>query len=532
MFILFTLFVSLRLSAQNAPFDIRLVPVNVSGLGGLQSFAFGQYEGKWLILGGRLDGLHRRQPFAAFDVAGNNNLIIVVDPNLKKVWTANLSSLPVSVQEQLSSTNIEFHQEDDRLYLIGGYGFNSSSATRKTFDNLTAVDVPAVIDAVINGTSVKDHFRQISDPVFAVTGGHLKKIKDTYYLVGGNKFDGNYNPMGNPTFTQVYTDAIRMFNIVDDGTTLQFSNYKEIKDAANLHRRDYNAVPQILQDGKEGITAFSGVFQPSVDLPFLHSVTINETGYAVDTGFQQYYNHYHCAVLPLYDAQQNNMHSVFFGGIAQYFDSAGVLVQDNNVPFVKTIARVSRNSSGKLSEYKLPVDMPGLLGAGAEFILKEDVPCYSNDVVKMNELSNDTTLLGYIFGGINSPAPNIFSNNNSGLSSASNTVFEVYLIKNKISTGIHKLNPQSTGSLKMQISPNPSKGQIRIQFDLQKGSEVKVSLYDVNGKKIEENKLEHLQAGMQVFIQTIDQSLTGSVYYLTLETPYETATQKLVIKNE
>ena len=100
-------------------------------------------------------------------------------------------------------------------------------------------------------------------------GGHLKKINNTFYLIGGNKFDGNYNPMGNPTYTQVYTDAIRKFNLTDNGTTITINHLPTITDATNLHRRDYNAVPQILPNGAEGITAFSGVFQPTVDLPFL-----------------------------------------------------------------------------------------------------------------------------------------------------------------------------------------------------------------------------------------------------------------------
>jgi hypothetical protein len=54
------------------------------------------------------------------------------------------------------------------------------------------------------------------------------------------------------------------------------------------------------------------------------------------------------------------MHTVFFGGIAQYYDSLGILVQDNNVPFVKTIARVTRDASGTMAEYKLPIVMPTL----------------------------------------------------------------------------------------------------------------------------------------------------------------------------
>lgn len=515
--------------AQTTPFNIYIEPLNIAGLGGLQAYAFGQDNGKWLIIGGRLDGLHRRQPFAAFDIAGNNNQLIVIDPVFKQKWTAPITSLSVALQEQLSSTNTEFHQEGNYLYIIGGYGYSAASASRKTFDNLTAIDVPSVINAVIAGTSFTNYFRQISDIQFAVTGGHLKKINNTFYLIGGNKFDGNYNPMGNPTYTQVYTDAIRKFNLSDNGTNIKINHLPTITDATNLHRRDYNAVPQILPNGTEGITAFSGVFQPTVDLPFLNCVNIDSTSYAANNTFQQYYNHYHCAVLPLYSVSNNEMHNVFFGGIAQYYDSFGILVQDNNVPFVKTIARVTRNSGGTMAEYKLPVEMPGLLGAGAEFIPIVSVPQFNNEVFKLDDLTADSTLVGYIYGGISSTAANIFFTNTGTQSSASSQIFKVYIIKN-LTVGIHNLNEQSIGTLKMHVFPNPNEGNFVVKFHLNKIVETKISLYSINGKKIDERVLNYVVAGENTYERKIKNLGLGGTYILTIETPYEKATQKIIIK--
>ena len=523
------IFLSLSVFSQTTPFNIYLEPMNISGLGGLQSFAFGQHNGKWLLVGGRLDGLHRRQPFAAFDIAGNNNQLIVIDPVTQQKWTAPIASLSVALQEQLSSTNMEFHQEENYLYIIGGYGYNTASAARKTFDNLTAIDVPAVINAVINATSFTSYFRQISDVQFAVTGGHLKKINNTFYLIGGNKFDGNYNPMGNPTYTQVYTNAIRKFNLTDDGTTVAITHLPTITDATNLHRRDYNAVPQILPNGAEGIAVFSGVFQPTVDLPFLNCVIIDSASYAVNNTFQQYYNHYHCAVLPLYSSSNNEMHNVFFGGIAQYYDSLGVLVQDNNVPFVKTIARVTRNSAGTMAEYKLPVDMPSLLGAGAEFIPIASVPQFNNEVFKLDDFTADSTLVGYIYGGISSTAANIFFTNTGTQSSASSQIFKVYVINNS-TVGVHDLNEQSIGTLKIQVFPNPNDGNFVVKFNLNKIAETKISIYSINGKKIEERVLTNLVLGENTFQRKIKNLDLGGTYILTIETPYEKATQKIIIE--
>jgi hypothetical protein len=516
-------------SAQNSPFQIYLEPFQIPSLGGLQSFAYGQHNGKWLIVGGRLDGLHRRQPFAAFDVTGNNNQLIVVDPVAQQKWTAPLSSLPISIQEQLSSTNMEFHQEGDYLYCIGGYGYNAASTSRKTFDQLTAIEVSSVIQAVISGSSISPYFRQITDSRFAVTGGHLEMINNTFYLIGGNRFDGNYNPMGNPTFTQAYTNAIRKFTISDDGTTLTLNHLPEITDATNLHRRDYNAVAQIFPGGNEGVTVFSGVFQPTVDLPFLNCVNIDSINHTANNSFQQYYNHYHCAVLPLHSAATNEMHTVFFGGIAQYYDSLSVLVQDNNVPFVKTIARVTRDASGTMAEYKLPIEMPGYLGAGSEFIPIESLPHYPNHVLKLDDFTADTTLTGYIYGGISSSAANIFFTNTGTQSSASSQLFKVFVIKNTPSE-TDQLNPQSIGTLKMQAYPNPNDGNFFVQFNLAKSAEVKITLFNTEGKIIEEKVLSNLPVGANSFHRKIRSLSSGGVYWITIETEYEKATQKIILE--
>jgi hypothetical protein len=106
--VLFILFIIANTSifAQTTPFNIYIEPLNIPNLGGIQSYAYGQHNGKWLIVGGRLDGLHQRQPFASFDIAGHNNQIIVVDPVAMQKWSVSNSSLPVALREQLSSTNM------------------------------------------------------------------------------------------------------------------------------------------------------------------------------------------------------------------------------------------------------------------------------------------------------------------------------------------------------------------------------------------------------------------------------------------
>jgi len=300
-------------------------------------------------------------------------------------------------------------------------------------------------------------------------------------------------------------------------------------DADQLHRRDYNLSHQIFPNGQEGATAFSGVFQTTADLPYLNCVNIDSNSYTPNNHFSQYYNHYHCAVLPLYSASDNEMHTVFFGGIAQYYDNLGVLVQDNNVPFVRTIARVTRTADGSMVEYKLPIEMPAFLGAGSEFIPLETLPTYANEVIKLDDINTDTTLVGYIFGGIASTDLNIFWINTGVESTASSQIFKVYVVKNGVS-GTDEINAQSVGSLHMQIYPNPNNGVFGVKFQLPKVERTWLSISDMNGKLIDREELKGLHLGENIVTRTIPRLATGNAYLVILETETERAVLKTVVQ--
>ncbi len=531
--LLVALFVLNNVQSQNAPFEIKLEPISISNLGGIQSYAFGQSDGKWLIVGGRLDGLHQRQPFAAFDLAGHNNQLIVVDPISLHKWSIPLTQLSPEIQEHLSATNMQFYQENDYLYCLGGYGYSAIFGDHTTFDKLTAIHIPGIINAIINNNSITAHIRQITDTKFQVTGGRLKKIDSTFYLLGGQKFIGRYNPMGpdhGPGFIQEYTDAIRKFNLNDDGVNIVITHVDEYIDNNDLHRRDYNAEQQILINGNEGITMFSGVFQPTVNLPFLNAVTVDDNSYQVENNFQQYYNHYHCPVLPIYSELDNEMHTVFFGGIAQFYDNQGVLVQDDDVPFVSTIARVTRDNLGNMAEYKLPVEMPTLLGAGAEFIPNLDFPHFHNEVFKLDSVDNDYTLIGYIYGGISSSQPNIFFINDGSQSSANNQIFEVFIRKSGPLDN-DELNPSSINSLNLVIYPNPNDGLLKVSFHLEKFDNATLTIHNAKGKKVEETILNGLSKGKNYFEKEVSRLKRGKSYFITIETSDQKTTHQLIMNN-
>lgn len=505
------------LSGQSAvPFQVGLEEISISGMPGLQSFVHAQYNGKYLLIGGRTDGLHQRQPFASFAAAENNTMAYVIDPLNMQVWSSSLSALPPAVFEQLQSTNMQFEQRDSTLYIVGGYGFSTSANNHITHNKLTAVNVSGLVNAIVNGNAIASYFRQISDPSFQVTGGYLGYLGQRFYLAGGQKFTGRYNPHGpnhGPGFTQEYTNAIRSFDIVDNGQSLSIANFSEWRDTVNLHRRDYNLAYQFFPDGGLGFTIFSGVFQYSGDIPWLNTVDFRDTGYAVVPNFNQYLNQYHSAHMPVYDQTGNAMHTIFFGGMSRYtLDASGNLVDDINVPFVNTISQVSRYSDGSMQEFKIG-EMNGLLGSGAEFVPATGQNFVdTNGIISLDDLSNQKTLVGYVMGGIESTQKNIFFINTGTQSDATTRVFKVFITKNVI--GNQELM-DGQEFFKTMLFPNPTKNTVSLKLELPHQAYVTIELIDQNGKML---KVVHQGEiyGYQIMPIELGE-LPEGVYYLRLE---------------
>lgn len=416
--------------AQNSyPFVISLEPVIPKEFPGLQSYAWAKDGDRLLLIGGRTDGLHKRQPFASFNKQYNNTELIVLDLKLEKIWKKSLTSLPLSIAEQLQSTNMEFFQKANHLVLIGGYGYSETKGTHITHPSLLSIKVKELINAVINNGDCTPFIQQIKDERMAVTGGRLNKLANTFYLVGGQRFDGRYNPHGpdhGPGFSQQYTNQIRRFILSESNDKLGIDYFSAITDSLLLHRRDYNLLMQYDDDGGEMLSIYSGVFQYGKNVPFTTLIDITKNGHTEIAGFNQQFCHYHAATLPVYNNETKTMYSVFFGGIAQnYTDSADMPVKDDNIPFVKSISIVERKNN-TIKEYVLPGMMPGYFGAAAEFIPANEKLFSENGIMNMDKLNKKNTMIGYIVGGIDSRAPNVFWSNEADASRASPVIWKVY----------------------------------------------------------------------------------------------------------
>lgn len=430
-------------SALPYSISVNAVSLGSDPLPTLHSYARGEHNGLWVMLAGRTNGLHGFGSIGSinFPEASQNRDVWVVDPATGQTWSRSLEDVSAGLTADqvasLTPTNNQFAQVGDRLYMTGGYGLRADGQF-DTFDTLTAIDLPGLIDWVQNGTgSAAAHVRQVHDEAFRVTGGAMHEIDGTMHLVFGQSFQGPYLPNRNGQ----YTNQVRHFDITDDGTTLGFTNASATTPEDAYRRRDLNVYTTLRPDGAGGTTpgmvALSGVFTEDFGA-WTVPVVIDEHGNPTmadpaDTDtFKQGFNGYHSAKAGLYSSATGEMHQLLFGGISlQTLDGTGATVTDDFLPFINDITSVVIDGNGEFSQHHLGA-FPEMLdgddnvlrfGANAEFFVAEGVATLEGGIIDLDALTQET-VIGYIVGGLFSNAPHT-RGVPGAVSGASNEVFEV-----------------------------------------------------------------------------------------------------------
>jgi len=537
---------------QNAAaFSIEITQVNNATPPYLQSFVTASQNGQWLLIGGRTNGLHGF-PGTAFDPPSfpakyQNRYISVYDPVTDSLWIRSVyKDLPLSIADQLSSTNAESFQNGNTLYIVGGYGKDSLlSLSNKdslvTFNKLTAINISKVINAVKTNSSIAPFIRQYADSRMEVTGGALKMIGADFYLVGGQLFSGQY--ITPSTAIQKYTNQIRKFDIADDGVNLSITNYSASTDTLNLHRRDLNVAPIISsQSGEEGLAVYGGVFKNDVTT-WNNPLYISSKGFSMDSHFEQRFSQYTCPVISLYDSVSNKMSSLLMGGLSLYrFDKTlNKAVIDSCdlgeglvpcIPYITDISVISKFADGSTRDSVLSVTYPGglLIGTNAEIFLDKNLPVYDNGVIKYDNLKT-RTFIGYIYGGIESPASNP---GDLQTTSASNKIFKIYLTPGNI-TGVTASKSYLPGKFQLyQNYPNPFNPTTIIQYTIPAttrsgGSRIStLKVYDILGREVATLVNEEKSSG--TYEVKFDGSKLGSgVYFYRMQAGGFDETKKLIL---
>lgn len=435
------------LPSDSLPFSLEIELTPFSLPTGIQSYASAIYKKKWIFIAGRTNGLHGFADIGNnFPPSFQNTTVYVFDPKNGKTWGRSLNepSADLSIEEidALSVTAAQSFQKGKILYLVGGYGINSLTGEMETKNNLTEINLKKLIQWVINGKpSVKDAIRQVSDPLFQVTGGDLFQAsdKDPFLLMLGQNFTGLYRSDSNG----IYTEQIRAFWLKEDEKKLTV-HFKKLKEPnPDYRRRDLNIVP-IIRKNKPAYVAFGGVFTLTTGV-WTVPITILPNGSSFEPNpnssqtFKQAMNQYNCPAFGMYSKHEKEMYVVFPGGISYGFFSNGQFETDSEIPFINQVTTIKISRHGHYKQYLMDAVYPTifstgtrpgnqlLFGAEAQFFLAEGIRTYKNGVISMDKLPNRPTVIGYIVGGIMSTLPNTIDRTDS---TASPYIFTVRFIPN------------------------------------------------------------------------------------------------------
>lgn len=433
---------------DSLPFTLKIEPAHFTLPVGLQAYACGIYEKKWILIAGRTNGMHTFDPVLNnFPPSFQNTMVYVVDPRLGAVWSRSLTdgsaNLSQAEIDSLSVTAPQFCQTRDTLYLVGGYGINTTTGEMETKNTLSAIDLKKLLGWVVDGKRhVKKWLRQVAHPLLQVTGGDLFKDKEhtPFLLMLGQNFAGLYRGNSNG----IYTNQIRPFQLHDDGETLSLIPETSTLTFPDYRRRDLNIVPIIRphhRHPQSAYVAFAGVFTLD-DGVWTVPITILPDGSSFEpdpnspTTFKQAMNHYNCVNFGLYSAQSKEMYVVFAGGISYGFFSEGTFQTDPEFPFINQVTTIRIDEHDQYTQYLMEAEYPFiaskgsnpgnplLFGAEALFFPAPHIPKFSNDVIQLDKL-NKPIVIGYIVGGIMSTLPNT---NFSTDSAASPYIFQVKLL--------------------------------------------------------------------------------------------------------
>ncbi|WP_059359450.1 hypothetical protein [Parachlamydia acanthamoebae] len=438
-------------SGDKLPFRVKLELADFSLPYGIQSFVSASFSGRFVLLAGRTNGLHGfNNDNNNFPPSEQNTMVYVVDPSTKTVYSKSLtdptSGLTQQQVDHLSVTSAQFYQHDGVLYITGGYGVDTATGEFSTKDTLTAIDLGGLMHWVIRPypkETLAHHVRQIHNPVFQITGGYMTRTKKgETLLVFGQNFEGFYTPSSNGQ----YSEQVRRFRIHDNGKKLSVDVHHAVpkKQDPAYRRRDLNVVPivhHVLGVPLQDYAAFGGVFTLTGGA-WTVPVIINTKGKASmddpenPETFKQAMNQYVCPTLPLYSNHTDDMYVLFFGGISYGFFENGQFQTNPELPFINQISAIRLNKKGDFKQFILKQQYPVILssqsnpgspllfGAAGQFIPVDDLPAYGNGVIKLDQLSRHSSVIGYIVGGIQSTLPNT---NTSSDSAASPHIFKVIL---------------------------------------------------------------------------------------------------------
>jgi len=418
-------------STEAVPFTVDAsedVTSEFPGAPRLQSFAFAQWEGRWIFIGGRTSGYHAVGGGSAeFLQADANREVWVIDTTVKPARTYHMAvgQLPpklAAVRAQWTATGLLYFQDGEQLYICGGYG-QDENGKWSTFDVISRVSLPHFVQGVMQGRISVEAVSFARSRLVQSAGGGLTKLPDGYfYLVMGHEFQGSYaafegrGEQNGFEASQIYLNEIRKLSIKTktDGS-LDVALIEKFRNEVEFHRRDLNVV-QFVSPAGLGFAAYGGVFTPDTQLNYSKPIYVSPgTLPFVDSTFEQKMNAYASAVLLMYSEASRTMYTTFFGGISRFAwnplehvynenPRVGSKTESTYLDGLQWSDQIStiQKSDGETSEIVHPLSLPAYIGTGAVFIPRPELKLKrpGTDILAFDAFRETRTFVGYLFGGI------------------------------------------------------------------------------------------------------------------------------------
>jgi hypothetical protein len=413
----------------------------------LHSFACGRLGNIIVLIGGKKNGFHSTSnigsgPFSKFTA---NDSIWYIDFENK---LSKGQPIPPQYLLPLSASNPCSYQLGNSLLYAGGFTRSDTSQTmyNYTSDLFIQFDISGLIQ-YINSGNINDFNAAIQNQFHSsytqVTGGQMYATSKYIYLIGGQNYDQKYSY----SYTGKYTDAIRRFSIANNAISDTFS----LIDHKNLHRRDMAFSYVMDSTNSEIPVIFGGVFTDAggafLNPVFIYGTTSGNISIRVDA-MQQKLNLYEAAAFPISCKDGCATLVAIIGGIAGYsFDTTHLTLvkgyptsaqTSDPLPFSNMVDQIWSFPYYKqaLETFQLPKFgplLPSYIGSNAIFVpnqkyVLDGFPNFidGNLISKSNA---DTTTIGYLYGGIVSPAASTTTASGHVSTVANDIIYEVKIVR-------------------------------------------------------------------------------------------------------
>ena len=210
----------------------------------MYGYAVGQQGNYLLIFGGSIRSDVPQQYSQDFP----NLDILMIDFKRSRAAAYTSGNLEGLLREQISATGMAYYQEGSTLYLLGGYGFSETSGQYITFPYLTAIDLEATINALLEGKSPVANFYQLCDERMAIFDATMDYNGEEFFLING-KSAYKLEPFSDtPVYVeQPFQGQARTFKVNGKADNLKISQFQTWYDLEGFREHYGPLLPEAIE---------------------------------------------------------------------------------------------------------------------------------------------------------------------------------------------------------------------------------------------------------------------------------------------